>query len=105
MSYGKYSPTLPRHEREFIYNAKGEIPTEWNPEMKAAGIEYDTETMFGNYDSDGFDSYGYSAYNANGDYIGIGQGVDREGLTENEHFENWLDEQRYYDRINDEMED
>lgn len=84
MSRGKYSPTLyspnllERTEKDYIYNAKGEIP----PNPTEAGL-YDPEIHFGNYDEDGFDSYGYSAYNAKGEYVGVGgDGVDRNGYTE-----------------------
>jgi len=81
MSKGKYSPTcisLECKPREFIYNALKQIPPEFTP---GTG-EYDTKIHFPNYDEDGYDSYGYSAFNANGEYVGIGSGVDRNGLTE-----------------------
>ena len=61
----------------FIYNAKGQIP---NPMF-----EYTTETHFADYDRDGFDSYGYSAYDKDGKYVGICAGVDRLGNTENDY--------------------
>lgn len=79
MSKGKYSPTVysmpDRDFNQFIYNAKGEIP----PTTRE---EYDVEIHFGNYDSEGFDSYGYSAYDSDGKYVGIGNGIDRKGYTE-----------------------
>ena len=83
MSYGKYSPTITRELanrsfNEFCYNAKGELPpSTWDV--------YCEEIHFGNYDKDGFDSYGYSAYDADGNYAGIGSGVDRDGITEYEY--------------------
>ncbi len=94
MSYGKYSPTLPKHEREYIYNAKGEIPAPWSKDLQEQGIEYDEETMFGDYDSEGYDRYGYSAYTADGKFVGLGQGIDREGMTENDHLDEYLTEMR-----------
>ena len=84
MGQGKYSPTIfYRHDLdtvEFVYNAKGVIPPEYT-----IGELYDEEIHFGNYDSEGFDSYGYSAYDENGQFVGIGQGVDRNGYTEYEY--------------------
>jgi hypothetical protein len=87
MSQGKYSPTAyyDKTVREFIYNAKGEVPAPWNTEVAASGVKYDEETMFGDYDSEGFDGYGYSAYDEDGTFVGLGQGVDRIGYTEHEY--------------------
>ena len=77
MSRGKYSPTVYRVEREhFIYNCYGKMPAPWD------SVNYDEKTMFGNYDSEGYDSYGYSAFDEHGNYVGIGDGVDRAGYTE-----------------------
>jgi hypothetical protein len=36
--------------------------------------------VFGNYDEEGYDMYGYSAFDANGVYVQ--DGVDRAGYTE-----------------------
>lgn len=88
MSRGKYSPTV--HGRDykntsFTYNCYGGVPAPWNKEIADAGIPYDEKTMFGDYDNEGFDSYGYSAFDAEGNYVGIGAGVDRNGKTENEY--------------------
>lgn len=82
MARGKYSPTifytkLYNEATEFVYNAKGELPV-----VRGEGDAYDEETMFGNYDREGFDSYGYSAYNEEGEFVGTGNGVDRNGYTE-----------------------
>ncbi len=89
MSKGKYSPSLTHKmiaERDFFngfcYNADKQIPPEWTLEMKERGEEYDTRLYFGNYDAEGFDSYGYSAFDSDGNYIGIGEGIDRWGYTE-----------------------
>lgn len=82
MSRGKYSPTLDYLEHEdveYVYNARSETPIEWDNE------NYNEELMFANYDSEGYDSYGYSAYDADGNYVGIGAGVDRAGRTESEY--------------------
>ena len=85
MSKGKYSPTLTREMANrsyevFCYNAIGEIPiNDWPTN------HYETITHFGNYDSEGFDSYGYSAFDKDGAYLGIGLGVDRLGYTEDDY--------------------
>ena len=77
MSQGKYSPNLPnRNEEDFIYNCYGKLPTPCSKD------QYDEKTMFPNYDSEGFDRYGYSCFDSNGNYVGIGCGVDRNGYTE-----------------------
>jgi hypothetical protein len=86
MSVGKYSPVCP-HAHEpgwdaFRFNAYGKPPEPWNDEVQAAGVVYDQKTMFENYDGEGYDSYGYSAFDADGEYVGIGDGVDRCGYTE-----------------------
>ena len=83
MSRGKYSPNLP-YGKEFIYNCYGKVPAEWSMEI-AEGVVYDEKTMFDNYDDEGFDRYGYSAFDSDGNYVGIGSGVDRNGCTEMEY--------------------
>lgn len=87
MSKGKYSPSLTRKDvgrpyTDYCYNADKQIPPEWTLEMKERGEEYDTRLYFGNYDENGYDSYGYSAFDADGNYVGIGEGIDRWGYTE-----------------------
>lgn len=89
MSTGKYSPLCP-HSSEpgwdmFRFNCYGEVPEEWSQEVYEDGIEYNEKTMFGGYDSEGFDSYGYSAFDADGEYVGIGNGIDRYGYTEDDY--------------------
>lgn len=84
MSTGKYSPacSVPNYyvNREFKYNSLGKIPPEWT------GIsEYDESVYLVNYDQDGYDSYGYSAYDENGNYVGVGNGVDKYGNTEDDY--------------------
>lgn len=81
MSKGKYSPT--------VYNRKSNDATfEFNcfgqPVVEYVG-EYNEQTMFGNYDSEGYDSYGYSAFDADKNYVGPGNGVDRNGYTEDQY--------------------
>jgi len=34
------------------------------------------------YDSEGYDSYGYSGVDQDGNYVGCGNGIDRLGYTE-----------------------
>lgn len=84
MSKGKYSPTLTREMIEFgvyAFNCYGKIPEDWNEEV-AKTTKYDEKAHFGNYDKEGFDSYGYSAFDTEGNYVGIGAGIDRNGYTE-----------------------
>ena len=81
MSQGKYSPVCP-HARddkyEYKFNCLGQIPPDYDPALDV----YDQKVHFGNYDQEGFDSYGYSAFDADGNYVGIGDGIDRLGYTE-----------------------
>ena len=82
MSRGKYSPWCYNNRQkdtEYIYNCYGEVPAIWDKD------NYDEKLMFENYDSEGFDSYGYSAFELDGTYAGIGSGVDRYGYTENQY--------------------
>lgn len=89
MSKGKYSPSLTRamiaaHDEDtFIYNADGQIP----PEYVFGRDVYDQRTHFGDYDKDGYDRYGYSAFNQDGKYIGLGSGIDRWGYTEMDYLQ------------------
>lgn len=90
MSKGKYSPAMTREQinrpdSDYIYNADGQIPPEWTLELEAKGVEYDQRLHFANYDKDGYDTYGYSAFDANGNYVGEQRGVDRWGYTEDEY--------------------
>lgn len=82
MSRGKYSPFCPPSLEGFVFNCHGQIPSAWNKEVQEAGIPYDEKTMFGHYDKDGFDSYGYSCFDSEGKYQGVGGGVDRLGNEE-----------------------
>lgn len=76
MSRGKYSPAWVK--KDCIYNCYGEIPEPWCE-------NYNEKTMFANYDDEGFDSYGYSCFDSEGNYVGIGNGIDRLGHTEYEY--------------------
>ena len=92
MSKGKYSPTVySANPVDFIYNARGETPVEWNREN-----DYDPETMSNCYDSKGFNWYGYSAYSQDGTFVGYGNGIGRYGYTAND-YRNMSDEE--FDRI------
>lgn len=87
MSQGKYSPICPHSNDStaFVFNCYGKTPTLWNKEVADAGVQYDEKTMFDDYDSEGFDRYGYSCFDNDGNYVGLGCGVDRLGRTENEY--------------------
>ena len=78
MSRGKYSPAWVN--KECIFNAYGKTPVPCNE-------EYDEKTMFADYDDEGYDGYGYSTFNAEGEYVGIGRGIDRNGYTETEYLQ------------------
>ena len=89
MSQGKYSPVSPYPKPgEFIYNALGEVP----PDYQAGVDTYDEVRHFGNYDTQGYDSYGYSAFFKDGSWAGHGSGVDRMGCTEMEYLNMGEDE-------------
>lgn len=93
MSRGKYSPRTPHaydRDYQYKYNAKGAVPPEWDPE---SGVKYNEELHFDNYDDEGYDMYGYSAYNADGEFVGMGNGVDRLGNTEMEYLTEFTDEE------------
>ena len=84
MSQGKYSPRCPHaqdHKYEYKFNCRSEVP----PAYDHTKDVYDEQLHFGNYDDEGFDSYGYSAFDADGNYKGIGEGIDRLGYTEIEY--------------------
>lgn len=83
MGQGKYSPVCPHANTyyEFKYNCYGKIADYYNGDQAT----YDEKTHFENYDEEGFDRYGYSSFDANGFYVGIGNGVDRLGYTELEY--------------------
>lgn len=83
MSKGKYSPSITiamanRPYEVYCYNADKQIPPEYVPGRDT----YNERLHFADYDADGFDRYGYSALDADGNYVGIGEGIDRFGYTE-----------------------
>lgn len=79
MSRGKYSLAYKHWPDgyEYKYNSKGEIPEEWE-----SPPNYNEETMFGGCDEEGYDRYGYSSYDKDGNFVGVGNGVDRAGWSE-----------------------
>lgn len=85
MSRGKYSVNAYKHwpdDYEYKYNCYGKEPEPWNKEISDSGVGYNEKTMFDNYDEEGYDRYGYSAFDIDGNYVGVGNGVDRAGYTE-----------------------
>lgn len=85
--FGKYSVLAYKHwpdDYEYGFNAYGKEPEDWNPEVQNRS-EYNSIAMFPNYDEEGYDSYGYSAFDKNGDFVGHGEGVDRAGYTESDY--------------------
>lgn len=88
MSKGKYSPTVySRNDKDeqFDKNCYGQSCVEWSQAVADSGVVYNEKLMFPNYDSQGFDSYGYSAFDNDGEYVGVGYGVDRRGYTESQY--------------------
>jgi hypothetical protein len=87
MSRGKYSLAYKRWPEgyEFKYNCFGQEPAPWTQEMIDAGEVYDSMTMMDGYDEEGFDRYGYSAFDNDGEYLGHMDGVDRDGWTEDQY--------------------
>jgi hypothetical protein len=76
----KYSPAWKNNYQQQQYNCRGQIPVQPSkPELYKAEIHLDC------YDEHGFDMYGYSALDREGNYVGDGRGVDRLGYTEQEH--------------------
>ena len=83
MSQGKYSPALTRQMIEngdYRYNADKQIA----PDYKV-GDEFCPRLYSGSYDENGFDRYGYSAFDIDGNFVGEGYGVDLWGYTEDEY--------------------
>lgn len=89
MARGKYSPAY-SGKGPYIYNCYGQEPA---PVVE--GEEYDMKTMFGDYDRYGFDSYGYSAFDAEGNYV-YGGGIDPVGITEETYHSMTDDEYEYW---------
>lgn len=88
MSRGKYSVKAYKdwgNDYEFKYNCYGQEPEPWTKEMIDAGAVFDEKTMFGNYDEEGYDNYGYSCFDVNNNYVGCGNGIDRAGYTESDY--------------------
>lgn len=89
---GKYSPNRPYGgtDYDYKYTCFGKLPLDWSSEIEATGVVFDSKTMFGNYDQDGFDIYGYSAFDENGKFVGHGEGVDRDSKTESDYFTEYM---------------
>ena len=84
MSRGKYSLVYHEYDetREFEYNCYGKEPKPWNKEIADSGVPYDKKEMLDVYDVGGYDWYGYSCFDLDGNYVGSGRGVDKAGWTE-----------------------
>ncbi len=81
MGVGKYSPTV---------SASYSVDRDWWE--KNGGGHGNGKFPDKDCDDDGYDSYGYSANDADGNYIGEGDGVDRLGNTENDYMVGEWDE-------------
>lgn len=100
MSRGKYSPHTP-HARdesyEYKYTCYGKIPEPYSHKTNVYDHKtdvYDQRIHFGDYDDEGFDRYGYSAFDSDGKYVGPGAGVDRLGYTELDYLS--MDDRDFY---------
>jgi len=98
---GKYSPNIPKSSKtmshnDFIFTAKY-----IEPEMM--WLAKGEESTFKNYDAEGFDSYGYSAYDKEGNYMGIGAGIDRNGFTEDDYM--YMDEDEFLQYVTGNIND
>lgn len=84
MSRGKYSLAYKDwgNDYEHKYNCYGQLPEPWTAEMRANGATFNIATMMCGYDEEGYDYYGYSAFDRDGQFVSHGSGVDREGWTE-----------------------
>lgn len=81
MAKNKFSPACKNQPRSaYIYNAFGEVPV-----FRASGEIFNEKIHYGIYDVDGYDRYGYSAWNKDGTYAGDGRGIDRNGYTEDQY--------------------
>lgn len=95
MSRGKYSPICPKNgDYDFKFNCYGK-----EPEIRLDDEPFDEKRHFANYDDEGFDRYGYSSFDSDGNYVGIGNGIDRQGYTELDYLQmddEEFDSLRYY---------
>lgn len=87
MSRGKYSPTI-----SYKFGSTASIDFGFNYLGKRPSINSKDDEAFANYDEDGFDSYGYSALDHDGIFIGHGSGIDRAGYTEMDYLTMSLDD-------------
>jgi len=92
MSRGKYSVSGYKkwpEGYEFKYNCYGQKCSPWTVEMiKDPDQIYDSKTMYGDYDEEGYDRYGYSSFDQDNIYVGDGEGIDRAGYTEYDYLTN-----------------
>lgn len=89
MSVGKYSVDGYKYwpdDYEYKYNCYGKEVEPWQ-----GGENYNSLTMFDNYDEEGYDYYGYSAFDKDGKFVGHGDGVDRVGMTERDYLQREID--------------
>ena len=84
MARGKYSPKCPHAntDYDFCYNSQGQLPASYRPGTDV----FNPRIHMNGYDSEGYDRYGYSDFLEDGTYVGLGQGIDRNGKTEDEYF-------------------
>ena len=79
MARGKYSLAY-KKGKVYKYTCEGKLP-----EPREEGEEYDFIKHNNTFDDEGYDRYGYSCYDDNGNFIGEGEGIDRAGNTEEDY--------------------
>lgn len=89
MSRGKYSPNCPHaadSNYEYKYNCYGDLVPELDYDnLPDDWAENHMKKYFDDYDSEGYDMYGYSCFDKDGNYVGAGAGIDRDGWTETDY--------------------
>jgi len=85
MSQGKYSPRRPHADEQFTYDYRFNCYGKEVEPYDHLTVTFDEKIHLAHYDEEGFDRYGYSGFGIFGHYVGIGQGVDRLGYTEDEY--------------------
>ena len=79
MSRGKYS--LAYEDKPDGFNARGQTPVPFCPYQNKLSNEHYVLSC-SHFDEEGYDRYGYSCYDNEGNFVGDGNGVDRAGWTE-----------------------
>lgn len=82
MIRGTYSENAYSYRADHTYNSYGlkpAIPKVYTDDG------YTEQTDWLVFDENGCDEYGYTAYSANGEYVGFGNGVDLVGMLKDDY--------------------